>query len=284
MSDAALLHFRKSSTTARNFATHSRKSLACNSALTKPAMFCPSSFNTLRASHCDPSLEAAVLTPSCSHILREGKCHSEPSGGTMKGVGAFLTAVAVVGVGVIAGAPAAHADDPTVYLGSSLTASNDSPLTGGTETTDSWLYPSSGVAVAGANSYVSFLNNTGSAWSSISIVVTMDSTSGHTFTCDDTPLSPSSTYGSATFTSCNAPNPGSTSTTEDFTFSGGDIASGDYLVFTWNNFPTGDQNQGPLNFAFTATPETAATPEPGSLLLLGSGLLSLGCLIRRKLG
>jgi hypothetical protein len=179
--------------------------------------------------------------------------------------------------------PSAKAQtDPTIYLGSSATASNDSPLSGGTETIDSWTYPSSGVAVAGANSYVSFLNNTGSNWTSITIVATMDSTSGHTFTCGTSPLSPSGTYGTAVFSSCTAPNPATGTATETFTFSGGTLDSGDYLVFTWNNFPTNGGN-GPLNFAFTATPAASPTPEPSSLLLLGTGLLGIAFGARKKL-
>jgi hypothetical protein len=148
---------------------------------------------------------------------------------------------------------------------------------------DSWLYPSSGVSVAGDTNttYVSFLNDTGTPWSAITIVATMDSTSGHTFNCD-TGLFPA--HGdpvSQAFSSCTAPNPGSTSTTETFTFSSGSIANGDYLVFTWNDFPT-NSGKGPLNFQFTATPGTAATPEPGTLALFGSGLLGIAGLIRRK--
>jgi PEP-CTERM motif len=174
-------------------------------------------------------------------------------------------------------APSAKAQtDPTIYLGSSPTASNDTPLSGGTETTNSWTYPSNGVSVAGANSYVSFLNDTGSAWIGFTIVATMDSTSGHTFTCGTTPLTPATTYGAAVYSTCSAPNPATGATTETFTFTGGDIPVNDYLVFTWNNFPTNSGN-GPLNFTFTAT------PEPSSLLLLGSGLLVIALRTRKKL-
>jgi PEP-CTERM motif len=178
--------------------------------------------------------------------------------------------------------PSAKAQtDPTIFIGSSSSASNDSPLSGGSETTDSWTYPPpSGVAVAGANSYVSFYNGTGSSWTSITIVATMDNTMNHDFTCDTSPfLSPPATYGTQAFSSCStAPGPGPGTTTETYTFTGGSIGAGDYLVFSWNNFPTNSGN-GPLNFAFEAT----ATPEPSSLLLLGSGLLVIAFGARKKL-
>ena len=69
-------------------------------------------------------------------------------------------------------------------------------------------------------------------------------------------------------------------TTPDFSSSGGPIEFG-YYTFNWSLAQGGlvDSVWGIDNFSVQIN---TATPEPGSLLLLGSGILSVGGLLRRR--
>jgi hypothetical protein len=182
----------------------------------------------------------------------------------MKSVQAILIALAAILLGTFA-VQSARADDidPTVFIGTSSTPLNGSGLSTIGETTGSFNYlPSSG---GNTNlTYLSFQNNSGAAWTGLTVVATMDSTSGHLFTCDTSPFPV--VAGAQAFSSCTDGTP--TATTETYTFTTGSIGAGDYLVFDWNNFPTGGSG---LSFAFNAT----ATPEPSSIAMLGIGLIAL---------
>jgi hypothetical protein len=198
----------------------------------------------------------------------------------MKPVHGLLIAAAAVLLATVAVRPVRADDiDPTVFVGGSTTALNGSGFSTITEGGDSWTYkPATGGDTN--TTWLSFENTSSSAWTALTIVATMDSTSGHSFTCDTTPF-PVVAGGSPAFSSCTDGTP--TSTTETYTFTGGSIGVDDYLVFDWNSFPTGS---GDLSFAFNATP--AATPEPSSFALLGIGLIALlglaGFVKRRQAG
>lgn len=163
-------------------------------------------------------------------------------------------------------------DDPDVFLGFNTVPDNGATFSTITESSDSWLYPSSGTAVAGNTNvtWLSFLNNTTTDWTSITIVASMNTTSGHTFMCDDGAFPTHGTGTTEAYSSCTPGTPAAT--TETFTFSGGAVDPGQYLVFTWNNFPTGTPG---LTFDFTAAGPSTAAPETSSILLLGTGVIGL---------
>jgi len=56
------------------------------------------------------------------------------------------------------------------------------------------------------------------------------------------------------------------------------VAGTNYLVFSDNN-----AGGGPEGMIFGGTVDYTVTPEPGTLLLLGSGLVGLAGIVRRKI-
>jgi PEP-CTERM motif len=71
-----------------------------------------------------------------------------------------------------------------------------------------------------------------------------------------------------------------------FSYTGDHVNAGDTLTLVVQHTPGEDSGAGSLdgvNLTITETTATSQTPEPGSLLLLATGLISTLGLLRRKL-
>jgi hypothetical protein len=159
-------------------------------------------------------------------------------------------------------------DDPAITPGYSAAVIGSN---GGTETTNMWSYATN-VQIGGSTS-VSFLNNTGFNWTTLEIVAHYTNTSAHTYTAY---VSPSvANLPSGATTAFSAFTKGTTSNTVTFDLSGPPaVPNGNYLVFTWTNWNTNGSSVL-SGFDFEANGGAAPVPEPGTLLLLGAGLVGL---------
>ena len=169
-------------------------------------------------------------------------------------------------------------DDPAITPGSSAAVIGTD---GGAQTTNVWSYATSTQSTGSIS--VSFLNNTGSTWTSLEIVANYNTT-GHTFTCYPSPSVANLPAGATNpFSVCPSPTVASNSAT--FAMSGGTgVADGQYFVMTYTNFNT-NGNTLLSGFDFTANggaPTTAPVPEPASMILLGSGIAGVVARKRRK--
>ncbi len=170
-------------------------------------------------------------------------------------------------------------DDPAITPGDSATLIGTD---GGAQTSNVWSL-STVVQDTGSHS-VSFLNGTGSPWSSIEIVANYTDTAAHTFTCYEYPSVANLPAGATNpFSVCPDPTTGNgmvTASTVTFNLSGGTgVAIGDYFVLTYTNWNTNGSPHSVLSsFDFSANggaPTSAPVPEPTTILLVGSGLVGL---------
>jgi len=187
--------------------------------------------------------------------------------------------IATLGLFAVQPARATEMDpsDPSITPGYSLGTSPLIGTNGGTETTsNTWIYTN--VVQTSGDTTVSFLNKTGSDWTSLEIIANYTDATDHTYTVYLTPNKTGLPSGASSAFSSSV-TPVVTSDTVTFNLSGAHaVDNGDYLVFTYTNWNAG-QDSDLKSFEFVADP----VPEPGTMMLLGAGFFVLAIFGKRRI-
>jgi hypothetical protein len=194
---------------------------------------------------------------------------------------AVLTATLILGLFAVQPARADDYGDPSITTGYSITSLGLPVVPVGA---DSWFYAAT-TQSPGADTYVSFHNTTGTAWTSLEIIALYAPTAGHTFTAYVASTANLAPGANEAFSSATVTN---TSSTATFNLSGANaVPNGDYLDFTFTNWYGGGDSaltgfEFGANGATPGTP-TSPVPEPGTMLLLGVGMFGLAIFGKRRM-